>query len=175
MHKPVQGSTKRRALSCEKFLSGPAWVMLSKAGPPFSGALYNWLACMNQAKPSSSHFLALKVMNCPYYKAPLSSRTRLKCPHGNRLSIDVIAREGGGGQPSLLPKNWCLSFSANRLLVGVLPGVVRVGSYSWEGLFSVNRSSSLSSAINGASCQNNQRRPSSKRILERASQDWSCL
>ena len=29
-----------RALGCEKFLPGPAWVVLSKTGPPFSGTLY---------------------------------------------------------------------------------------------------------------------------------------
>ena len=36
----LQGSTKRRALGCEKFLRGLAWVVLSKTGPPFSRALY---------------------------------------------------------------------------------------------------------------------------------------
>ena len=37
----VQGSTIRRALGCEKFQPGPAWVVLSIiTGPPFSGALY---------------------------------------------------------------------------------------------------------------------------------------
>ena len=35
----LQGSPKRRALGCEKFQPGPAWVVLSKTGPPLSGAL----------------------------------------------------------------------------------------------------------------------------------------
>ena len=34
----IQGSTKRRALGCKKFLHGPAWVVLSKTSPPFRGA-----------------------------------------------------------------------------------------------------------------------------------------
>ena len=35
----IQGTTKRRALGCENFLPGPAWLLLSKTGPPFSGSL----------------------------------------------------------------------------------------------------------------------------------------
>ena len=35
----VQGSTKRRA-GCRISLPGPAWHLLSKLGPPFSGSLY---------------------------------------------------------------------------------------------------------------------------------------
>ena len=31
----VQRWTKRWALGCEKFLPGPAWLLLSKTGPPF--------------------------------------------------------------------------------------------------------------------------------------------
>ena len=42
----VQGSTRRRALGCKKFLPSPAWVVLSKTGPHFSGALY----ILNQKK-----------------------------------------------------------------------------------------------------------------------------
>ena len=41
MEGTVQGSTIRRAVGCEKFLTGPAWVVLSKTGPPFSGALHS--------------------------------------------------------------------------------------------------------------------------------------
>ena len=37
--KNIQGSTKRRALGCEKFPPGPAWLLFSKTGPPFSGSL----------------------------------------------------------------------------------------------------------------------------------------
>ena len=36
----LQGSTKRWALGCVKFLAGPAWLLLSKTGPPFSPSLY---------------------------------------------------------------------------------------------------------------------------------------
>ena len=36
----AEGSTKRRALGCEKFQPGPAWVVLSKTVQPCSGALY---------------------------------------------------------------------------------------------------------------------------------------
>ena len=31
---------KRRALGCEKFLPGPAWLLLSNTGPPFSPSQY---------------------------------------------------------------------------------------------------------------------------------------
>ena len=54
----VQGSTKWRALSCEKFLSGPVWLLLSKTGPPFSGALYDlraaWLVWAEQKQKMRS-------------------------------------------------------------------------------------------------------------------------
>ena len=40
MKPQLQGFSKRRAPGCEKFLPCPAWVVLSKTGPPFSGALY---------------------------------------------------------------------------------------------------------------------------------------
>ena len=36
----IQGSAKRWALGCENFLPGPAWLLLSKTGPPFSPYLY---------------------------------------------------------------------------------------------------------------------------------------
>ena len=36
----VQGFTKRWALGCEKCLPGPAWLLLSKTGPPFGLSLY---------------------------------------------------------------------------------------------------------------------------------------
>ena len=36
----LRGFTKRWALGCEKFLLGPAWLLLSKTGPPFSASLY---------------------------------------------------------------------------------------------------------------------------------------
>ena len=36
----IQGFTKRWALGCEKFLPGPAWLLLSKTGPPFSASMY---------------------------------------------------------------------------------------------------------------------------------------
>ena len=36
----VQSFTKRWALGCVKFLPGPAWLVLSKTGPPFSASLY---------------------------------------------------------------------------------------------------------------------------------------
>ena len=36
----VQRCTKRWALGCKKFLPGPAWLLLSKTGPPFGPSLY---------------------------------------------------------------------------------------------------------------------------------------
>ena len=36
----VQGFTKRGAVGYEKFLSGTAWQLLSKTGPPFSASLF---------------------------------------------------------------------------------------------------------------------------------------
>ena len=36
----IQGSAKRWALGCENFLPCPAWLLLSKTGPPFSPYLY---------------------------------------------------------------------------------------------------------------------------------------
>ena len=36
----LHGFTKRWAQGCVKFLPGPAWLLLSKTGPPFSASLY---------------------------------------------------------------------------------------------------------------------------------------
>ena len=36
----IQRWTKRWALGCEKFLPGPAWLLLSRPCPPFSPSLY---------------------------------------------------------------------------------------------------------------------------------------
>ena len=36
----VRGFTKRWALGCVKFIPDPAWLLLSKTGPPFSASLY---------------------------------------------------------------------------------------------------------------------------------------
>ena len=41
MIKSLQRWTKRWTLGCEKFLPGPAGLLLSKTGPPFSPSLYS--------------------------------------------------------------------------------------------------------------------------------------
>ena len=43
------GFTKRRALGCVKFLPGPAWLLLSEPGPPFSASLY--VGCFRTRPP----------------------------------------------------------------------------------------------------------------------------
>ena len=50
-HVVVQRWTKRRALGWEKFLPGPAWLLLSETGPPFSPSLYNFRPLLPTVTP----------------------------------------------------------------------------------------------------------------------------
>ena len=70
------------ALGCEKFLPDPAWLLLSKSGPPFSLSLYVQWICFAKQEPDKRQRKAEISRNLGITFQPIS--VYFSSPHGFR-------------------------------------------------------------------------------------------